>query len=62
MNDSQSINISFFGAPNSGKSTLFNALMNQHIAIVSDKPQTTERITDSILQINNMVIHLFDTP
>lgn len=57
-----SINISFFGAPNSGKSTLFNALMDQHVAIISDKPQTTDRITSGILNIKDLSINLVDTP
>lgn len=56
------INISFFGAPNSGKSTLFNALVKKNIAIISDKPQTTERITNGLLYIDNIVINLYDTP
>ena len=56
------INISFFGSPNSGKSTLFNALLNKHVAIVSDKPQTTNRITTGMIHIGPMTINLYDTP
>ena len=40
--------IGIFGAVNSGKSTLFNKLINQDLAIVSDIPGTT---TDSVIKL-----------
>jgi GTP-binding protein Era len=58
----EKIEVGFFGAPNSGKSTLFNALLQKKIAIISDKPQTTEKITGGMISLDNLTIQLVDTP
>jgi GTP-binding protein Era len=51
-----------FGLPNSGKSTLLNALLNVRLAITSARPQTTRRNVLGILSQENMQCIFMDTP
>ena len=50
------------GRPNVGKSTLTNALAGAHVAIVSDKPQTTRQRALGIVHGDDFQIVLVDLP
>jgi GTPase len=50
------------GRPNVGKSTLTNALCGAHVAIVSDKPQTTRRRALGVVHGDDYQIVLVDLP
>lgn len=52
----------FVGRPNSGKSTLTNAIVGQKIAIASSKPQTTRHAVRGIVTRPDAQLVLIDTP
>ena len=54
--------VSIFGKPNAGKSTLLNALMDEKLAIVSHKAQTTRHRIKGILNGPDYQIVFSDTP
>jgi GTP-binding protein Era len=54
--------VALIGAPNSGKSTLINALVGAKIAIVTHKAQTTRGPVRGIALVGNSQIILVDTP
>lgn len=49
------------GAPNAGKSSLFNALAQREAAIVSDEPGTTRDLLEVMLDIDGLKIRITDT-
>lgn len=53
--------VSIVGFPNTGKSTLFNSMLNKHRAIVSNIPGTTRDYLEEYLYLNGIPIKLFDT-
>jgi GTP-binding protein Era len=50
------------GRPNVGKSTLTNALLGSHVAITSDKPQTTRHAIRGVLNGPAAQLVVVDTP
>lgn len=54
--------VAVIGRPNVGKSTLLNSLLEQKIAIVSDKPQTTRNMIQAVLTRPDGQIVFLDTP
>lgn len=49
------------GAPNAGKSSLFNALAQREAAIVTDEPGTTRDLLEVTLDLNGMMVRVVDT-
>jgi len=54
--------VCFVGRPNTGKSTLTNALVGAKVAITSDRPQTTRHTIRGIVHRDDAQIVLVDTP
>ncbi|GAA1338633.1 GTPase Era [Arthrobacter roseus] len=54
--------VSMVGRPNTGKSTLTNALVGQKVAITSAKPQTTRHTIRGIVHSEEGQLILVDTP
>ena len=54
--------VSIIGRPNVGKSTLMNHLIDQKIAITSNKPQTTRNRIQTVLTTEEGQIVFVDTP
>ncbi|MCX8019508.1 MAG: tRNA uridine-5-carboxymethylaminomethyl(34) synthesis GTPase MnmE [Chitinophagaceae bacterium] len=55
------VSVVIAGKPNTGKSTLLNALLNENRAIVSDIPGTTRDTIEEILNIDGILFRLIDT-
>lgn len=62
MSEFRSGFVCFVGRPNTGKSTLTNALVGAKVAITSTRPQTTRHTIRGIVHRQNFQIILVDTP
>lgn len=54
--------VAIIGRPNAGKSTLLNNLLQQKVAIISDKPQTTRNVIVGVYNQPDCQIVFIDTP
>ena len=54
--------VALVGVPNVGKSSIINALLGEHAAAVSPKPQTTRNAVRCILTTEDSQLVLVDTP
>ncbi len=54
--------VALAGRPNVGKSTLTNALVDRHVSIVSDRPQTTRRRSVGVVSAEEWQMVLLDLP
>ncbi|MBI5735956.1 MAG: GTPase Era [Mycolicibacterium neoaurum] len=54
--------VCFVGRPNTGKSTLTNALVGEKVAITSNRPQTTRHTIRGIVHRDDFQIIFVDTP
>jgi tRNA modification GTPase len=55
------IQVAIVGKPNSGKSTLLNALLNEEKAIVSDIAGTTRDVIEDVMTIDGISFRFMDT-
>ena len=62
MSEFRSGFVCLVGRPNTGKSTLTNALVGAKVAITSMRPQTTRHTIRGIVHRENFQIILVDTP
>lgn len=54
--------VSFVGRPNTGKSTLTNALVGQKIAITANQPETTRHPIRGLVHREDAQVIVVDTP
>lgn len=54
--------VSVVGRPNTGKSTLTNALVGEKIAITADQPETTRHVVNGVVHREDAQVIVVDTP
>lgn len=62
MSEHRSGFVSILGRPNTGKSTILNAMVGSKVAIVADKPQTTRTSIQGVMTLPGAQVVFLDTP
>ena len=57
----EGLRVALCGAPNAGKSTLFNALIGEERAIVTEIAGTTRDVLTGQFSLDGVTVHLYDT-
>ena len=57
----EGLRVALFGRPNAGKSTLFNALLGEERAIVTNIPGTTRDVLEGSFQLDGVQVIVLDT-
>ncbi|MEG0741469.1 MAG: tRNA uridine-5-carboxymethylaminomethyl(34) synthesis GTPase MnmE [Clostridia bacterium] len=57
----EGLRVALCGRPNAGKSTLFNALLGEERAIVTEVPGTTRDVLEGSFSLDGFLVQLFDT-
>lgn len=57
----EGLRVSLVGAPNVGKSSIFNAFLETERAIVTPIPGTTRDYLEEVLSLNGYLVRIFDT-
>ncbi|MBR2930418.1 MAG: tRNA uridine-5-carboxymethylaminomethyl(34) synthesis GTPase MnmE [Clostridia bacterium] len=57
----EGISTALVGAPNAGKSTLYNLLVGEEAAIVTDRPGTTRDLLERVCPLGRVLLRLTDT-
>jgi len=55
------VRVALLGAPNAGKSSLFNAMLGRHRALVSPTPGTTRDTIEARIDLDGLPVTLIDT-
>ncbi len=55
------LSVAIVGAPNVGKSSLFNAIVGREKSIISSIPGTTRDIVDAVIDVDGVAVELADT-